>query len=644
MKNKEMELFVPGRLCLMGEHSDWAGGYRKTNNKIEKGYAIVTGIEEGIYATVKAADKFIVKSEVDKNKNFECEMNLKKLRSIAEEGGYWSYAAGVAACIKEQYNVGGIQITITKETIPIKKGLSSSAAICVLVTRAFNQVYNLHLNTLGEMNMAYLGEIETPSRCGRLDQACAFGKKPVLMKFDGDRIEVRNIKVGNDLYFVFADLMAKKDTIRILADLNKCFPFATNETEENVQLGLGKINKEIIFESLDCLEKGDTKALGKLMIKAQENFDRYVAPACPKELTSKVLHKTLNDDHLKELSYGRKGVGSQGDGTIQFLAKDENSQKEIKDYLENTLHMNAYTLTINKTKPITKAIIPVAGNGSRMYPITKVLRKAFLPIIDEDGVLKPALMCLLEELDDAGIERICLVIDEEDQVDYDKFFNRELDKSIVAKLSTEMLEYESKIQRIGKKIEYVYQKEKLGLGHAVSLCEKFAGDDPVLLVLGDQIYKTKNNNSCTKQLLDNFSENNKLTVSVFEIPVEDVSRYGILSGKIDGDNDYFVVDKMYEKPDISYAKQYLYTSYNKEKRYYSVFGEYILNKEVFIKLRDNIEKDKKEKGEFELTSVLDYVREKEGMIAFIPDGEMLDIGNVDSYKKTLQSKMKKSKK
>ena len=640
MKNKEVELFVPGRLCLMGEHSDWAGRYRNVNTKIEKGYAIVTGIEEGIYAKATISDNFIVKFENDENKYFSCEMDIDKLKNIAESGGFWCYVAGVASCIKEQYNVGGLEINITKETIPTKKGLSSSAAICVLVARAFNQVYNLHLNTLGEMNIAYNGEIATPSRCGRLDQACAFGKKPILMTFDGDKLNVKNIKVGEDLHFVFADLMSHKDTIKILADLNRCFPFAQNEIEENVQMGLGKLNKEIIDDSLICIENGDVEGLGKLMIKAQEIFDKFVAPACPQELTSPILHKTLSNEYLQKLSYGCKGVGSQGDGTIQFLAKDKESQQLIKDYLNNELKMSAYTLTINKTKPITKAIIPVAGNGTRMYPITKLLRKAFLPIVDEDGILKPALMSILEELDEAGIEDICLIIDRDDQKDYDKFFNQKLSKEHIAKLSSDMLKYEEKIQKIGKKLKYVYQDEKLGLGHAVSLCESFANDDPVLLVLGDQLYKTNNNFSCTQQLLNNFSKNNKLTISVFEIPLNDVSKYGILTGTInDGDN-YFVVDKMYEKPDIEYAEEYLYTLKGNKKEYYSVFGEYILTPNVFKELRKNIQNNVKDKGEFQLTDALDQVREKDGMIAFVADGEMLDIGNVESYKKTLLKKMK----
>lgn len=640
MENKRVDLFVPGRLCLMGEHSDWAGKYRNVNSSIEKGYALVTGIEEGIYATVCSSNDFIVEFLNDENKKFSCQMSCEKLKEIARQGSFWSYVAGVSSCIMERYNVGGVKIVITKETIPIKKGLSSSAAICVLVARAFNQIYNLHLDTLEEMNLAYLGEITTSSRCGQLDQICAFGKVPILMTFDGNTYKTENIKVAKDLYFAFADLNSKKDTIKILDDLNRSFPFAKSKLDEDVQLGLGKLNKETVLASLECIEKGDVKGLGILMQKAQEIFDKYVAPACPQELTAPILHKTLNDEYLKSLSYGRKGVGSQGDGTIQFLAKDKETQEKIKEYLDNELRMKAYTLTINKTNPVKKAIIPVAGNGTRMFPITKAFRKAFLPIIDSDGILKPAIMCLLEELDEAGIEKICLIIDESDQKDYDKFFKGHLSEEHLAKLSKDMLDYERKIQKIGKKLTYIYQKEKLGLGHAVSLCEKFANNEPVLLVLGDQLYKTTNNFSCTTQVLESFSKTNKLTVSVSEVALEDVSKYGILCGTVKDEKDFYDVDKMYEKPNQIYAKENLYTSIGTIKKYYAVFGEYILTPSVFEVLKENIKNNNKENGEFQITSVLDKVREKEGMIAYIVDGEMLDIGNVEAYKNTLLNKLK----
>ena len=639
MEKREVELFVPGRLCIMGEHSDWAGKYRNVNNNINKGYAIVTGIEEGIYAKASASDKLIVKNNIAK-KSFVCDMDYDKLKKIAEEGSYWSYVAGVAACVKEQYNIGGVEIVINKVTIPEKKGLSSSAAICVLVARAFNQLYNLHLNLVGEMNLAYLGEITTPSRCGRLDQACAFGKKPILMTFDGDRIEVKNIKVKKPLYFVFADLMAKKNTIKILGDLNRCYPFPETEIDKEVHEALGIDNEKIINECIEYIGNGNVEKVGKMMNKAQSNFDKKVAPACKEELTSPVLHSVLNDEYIKSLSYGRKGVGSQGDGTVQILAKDYESQQLIKKYLKKKLKMDSYELTIEPTKPVRKAIIPVAGNGTRMYPITKCIKKAFLPIVDSDGIVKPVILSLIEEVVEAGIEEVCLIIDENDKRDYDRLFKDKLSDAVTAKLSPELLEYESKIQRIGKRIKYVYQKEKLGVGHAVSLCEEFADGEPVLLVLGDQLYKSFTNMSCTEQFLNSFAETNRLSVSVCEVDERDVSRYGILCGKIEKGNNFFEVDKMVEKPEVTIAREKYYTINNKSKKYYAVFGEYILTEDVFKILKRNIKNNKKENGEFQITSVLDEVREKSGMIAFIPNGEMLDVGNVPSYKNTFIEKMK----
>ena len=223
-----MNIFVPGRLCLFGEHSDWAGHYRTMNAEIPPGVAIVTGIEEGIYAEVEKATEFEVISEADEIKgawsDFSCRMSDTDLKRVARSGSFFCYCAGVASYMLEWYNVGGVRIKITKMTLPIKSGLSSSAAICVLVARAFNKLYKLNLNTMGEMNIAYWGELRTSSRCGRLDQACAFGVRPNLMIFDGDEVEVKALTVKNHLYWVFADLCATKNTIKILRDLNKVYP------------------------------------------------------------------------------------------------------------------------------------------------------------------------------------------------------------------------------------------------------------------------------------------------------------------------------------------------------------------------------------------------------------------------------------
>ena len=130
-KDKVISLFVPGRLCLFGEHSDWAGMNRTMNSSIIPGHAIVTGTEQGIYATASVAEDFSLTCSAPQLKgvDFHCAMNAGMLRSAAHEGGYFSYVAGVASYLCEWYHVSGIHIDITAMDLPMKKGLSSSAAI-----------------------------------------------------------------------------------------------------------------------------------------------------------------------------------------------------------------------------------------------------------------------------------------------------------------------------------------------------------------------------------------------------------------------------------------------------------------------------------------------------------------------------------
>lgn len=345
-----MKLFVPGRICLFGEHSDWAGGYRRISPAIEKGYTLICGTNQGIYAEVEPHPSALVLNSVTQEGQkvgpVEIPMELKALLRTAQEGGFWSYICGVAYQVLKNHSVRGLVINNYKTDLPIKKGLSSSAAISVLTVRAFNRMYDLRMAIRDEMELAYQGEITTPSRCGRMDQGCAFGSRPVLMAFDGDRIDTRELRAGREMHLVIVDLKAHKNTVEILNRLNRCYPVAENDIERGVHNLLGPLNKTTVYAAIDCLEKGDAEALGGLMVRAQKNFDRYAAPVCPEELTAPVLHRVLNYEPLKPLIWGGKGVGSQGDGAAQLLARSLESQEEIIRILKNELHLPCYKLNI----------------------------------------------------------------------------------------------------------------------------------------------------------------------------------------------------------------------------------------------------------------------------------------------------------
>lgn len=634
-----IDLFVPGRLCLFGEHTDWAGKYRTMNADIAPGASIVTGIEQGIYAEVEKSPIFEMYSEAPEIKDvwqdFACRMNETELKGVAKSGSFFSYCAGVASYMLEWYQVGGVKITLKRMTLPMKSGLSSSAAICVLVARAFNKLYNLNLNTMGEMNIAYLGELRTSSRCGRLDQACAFGVKPNVMTFDGDEVEVRTLNVKKHLYWVFADLCAEKNTIKILRDLNKGFPFASNEMEEREQKALGEDNQKIIDMAIKYMAEGNAEALGQLMTDAQRLFDEAVAPMCPEELTSPKLHAVLADPVIKEWTYGGKGVGSQGDGSIQFLAKDKDCQQKVIDYL-NGQGMRAYPLTLKPVHAVRKAIIPVAGFGTRLYPATRALKKDFFPIPDKDGTVKPVILILLEELLKSGIEEVCLVLgSKEERLLYRDFFENPLPEEHLRKLNPEMQEYENRILAIGKRLRYVYQKEKRGFGHAVYQAVDFANNEPVLLLLGDTLYRSETAKPCALQLIEKYERYNKLMVAVHPIELKDVSHYGILTGTWEDKNETELsISKMTEKPKASYAEEFLGVKCKDgQKKYMSVFGQYILTPEVFEQLHQDIVNSNDPTKEVELTSALDKVREQDGMMGVQLQGRMYDMGNYNAFRR-----------
>ena len=639
-----LNLFVPGRLCLFGEHTDWAGHYRTMNADILPGAAIVTGIEQGIYAEVEKSPIFEMHSDApeisDEWRDFSCRMNEAELKAVARSGSFFCYCAGVASYMLEWYKVSGVRIRITKMTLPMKSGLSSSAAICVLVARAFNQLYKLNLNTLGEMNIAYVGELRTSSRCGRLDQACAFGVKPSLMTFDGDEIEVKTLNVKKPLHWVFADLGGEKDTIRILSDLNKAYPFATNEAEQNLHKALGEWNHEMVERAMNYMATGQVEALGQLMNEAEELFDRYIVPMSP-ALQAPKLHQVLHDPQIQPMIYGGKGVGSHGDGSVQFLARNEESQQQLVDYL-NAEGMRAYSLTLHPVHTVRKAIIPVAGFGTRLYPSTRSLKKDFFPIPCADGMVRPVILILLEELVRSGIEEICLVLgSEEERLQYTEFFERQLSNEHLSKLNAEAQDYENRILDIGKRLHYVYQREKRGFGHAVYQAAEFANNEPVLLLLGDTLYRSSSNKPCALQMIEQYEHYNQLMVSIHPIPLAEVSHYGILHGVWENkDHTVLNVSVMQEKPKASYAEEFLGVR-NKEgqKEYYSVFGQYILTPDVFEQLALDISQADAEgdmKREIELTAALDAVRKKKGMMGIRLNGQMFDMGNPKALRRCVQ--------
>ena len=636
-----MKIFVPGRICLFGEHSDWAGGYRRINAEIGKGLTIITGTNQGIHADVEPhAFHLVVTSELSSGEiqgPFEVAMDKETLLAEADRGDFFSYMAGVAYQILVHYHVKGLVVRCHSMDLPLKKGLSSSAAVSVLTARAFNRIYDLKMTTRGEMEYAYQGEILTPSRCGRMDQGCAYGQRPLLMTFDGDLLHVEEISVKKPLHLMIVDLNADKNTKEILAKLNQSYPFPHNEMDRNVHQYLGETNQGMVAHAIEAIRSGDGPKLGKLMNEAQAHFDGALAPACPEQLEAPVLHKVLSYEPIQELVWGGKGVGSQGDGSAQFVARDEKSREDAMGIIESDLGMACLPLDISPPSKVRKAVIPVAGFGTRLYPASKANKKELFPIVDRDGIAKPVILLILEEALSAGIEEVCLIVQKEDEATFSEFFNLPVAIQNFNKLPTKFRDYSKYLADLGTRVHFSVQDKQEGFGHAVYCVREWVRDEPFLLLLGDHLYRSDTDQSCAQQLIESFEKYEKSTLSLMQTPEDQINAFGTVTGEWldDKKRDCLAITEFAEKPTVDYARTNLRVS-GVEPYYLTVFGQYVIQPEIFSVLEDHIERNlRDQRGEFQLTPALDELRKRDGFYGAIVSGRRYDMGTPEAYLRTL---------
>ena len=266
-----------------------------------------------------------------------------------------------------------------------------------------------------------------------------------------------------------------------------------------------------------------------------------------------------------------------------------------------------------KEKKIKKAVIPAAGFGTRLLPATKAQPKEMIVIVD-----KPALQYLVEELDKSGIEEILIVTGRNKSSIENHFdFSFELERTLEEKQKYSLLKTVNSISNMSD-IYYVRQKKPLGLGHAISCAKSFIGNEPFLVLLGDDIIYTdpkKNEIPVSKQLIDkyyNLQEGSILGIQ--KVPENDVNKYGIIKPLKNIDTDTMEVDDFVEKP-------------NKEEApsQFGVLGRYILEPEIFGYL-ENLSPGKD--GEIQLTdAILNMKKDGKKLYAYNFKGKRYDIGN-----------------
>jgi UTP--glucose-1-phosphate uridylyltransferase len=256
-------------------------------------------------------------------------------------------------------------------------------------------------------------------------------------------------------------------------------------------------------------------------------------------------------------------------------------------------------------KPITKAIFPAAGLGTRFLPATKASPKEMMPLVD-----KPLIQYVVEEAVSSGIEQVILVTGRGKRAIEDHFdVAFELEEDLKAKGKHKLL---SEVQRIANMVTFCYirQKKALGLGHAVLTAKRLIGDDPFAVLLGDDIIDAKV--PALKQMMEVYQRYPATILAIQKVPKSQTKNYGIIGGRKIEDGIYHVTD-LIEKPSPEEAPSNL-----------AIIGRYILTPEIFGALERT---PPGKGGEIQLTDGLRLLMKKRPIYAYEFQGVRHDAGD-----------------
>ncbi|AFZ13526.1 UTP--glucose-1-phosphate uridylyltransferase [Crinalium epipsammum PCC 9333] len=283
---------------------------------------------------------------------------------------------------------------------------------------------------------------------------------------------------------------------------------------------------------------------------------------------------------------------------------------------------------------VSKAVIPAAGFGTRLFPATKVVKKELFPIIDRDGRAKPVIISIVEEAISAGIEEIGIVVQKCDRTLFEDLF-KSPPPQLFNKLSPQNQEYSQYLQQLGSKITILTQDIQDGFGHAVFCAKDWVNNQPFMLMLGDHVYLTDADNSCARQVIKVYEQVNQSVISLDVLPGEIIHKAGCITGNWIESNSLLSITKIFEKPDLEYARKHLRVAGMAEDQFLCVFGIYILTPKIFEYLEEHISNNIRERGEFQLTSCLDRLRQDEGITGYVVKGRTFDIGLPEAYRQTM---------
>jgi UTP--glucose-1-phosphate uridylyltransferase len=288
--------------------------------------------------------------------------------------------------------------------------------------------------------------------------------------------------------------------------------------------------------------------------------------------------------------------------------------------------------------PVRKAVVPAAGLGTRLFPASHAVKKELFPVVAPDGIARAMIHYHLLELVGAGIEEICVIVQPGDDAPIRAYFDGPDDAYLhrlekYPRLHAEALH----MRELGQKLSFAIQHEQEGFGHAVLQSRDFAAGEPVILCLGDHLFRG-HSVSPSSELIAHW-DGTRTVSAVNRIAPHELRGYGTIAGTRTAANERLIdVSLIIEKPDVAVAREKLRVNGLPDDTFLGWFGMHLLAPSIYDILEEMVRDDVRDGGEFQLTRAQEIQRQRHGYLALeMTDAQRFDFGIPDDFVASVQA-------
>jgi UTP--glucose-1-phosphate uridylyltransferase len=293
---------------------------------------------------------------------------------------------------------------------------------------------------------------------------------------------------------------------------------------------------------------------------------------------------------------------------------------------------------MSHNSPVRKAVVPAAGLGTRHFPASHAVKKELFPIVGPDGIARALIHYHFLELVAAGIEEICVIVQPGDESAIMNYLKGPDDEYLRRLEKYPHLQQEARTMRgLLSRVSFAVQREQEGYGHAVYQTKNFAGGGPVLLCLGDHLFRGRPVSPYKDLASSVFFANGRSVSAVNRIGPADLKGFGTIAGARRKENQRLIdISLIIEKPDVETARRKLRVDGLGNNEFLGWFGMHLLMPSIYDILEEMIRDDVRDGGEFQLTRAQEIQRQREGYLALeMENAERFDFGVPDDFVKSV---------